>query len=152
MLTHKAGELGDEDFSADASTKTMSRYEVMDKKGRKLAECSSSLSDPKFCGEFEAYHRANDSIAVMHSPSGSTILIIEDRSPNFPNQEHRIIQIANGASRAFKLRAERIHSNPHHPLDSTYATVLGISDTDVFYMNGEKSWSKTIEELKHHDS
>lgn len=151
-LTHQAREFGDENDELDGNSKAVSLYVLTDKNGQKLAECSSSLSDPKFCGEFESYNRKNDRICVMHSPSGHTILIIEDRSPNYPNQEHRLIQLMNGTPRAFKLHAERFRTESLHPLTNTFATVVGLSDTSVFYAHGEKHWSKPIEKLKRHDS
>lgn len=151
-LVHLARRYSDEDPRAgQAVAQKTSLYELRDAESSKLAEGTSHLSDPKFGGEFEDYFRQHDTLSVMRSPSGNTLYIVEDRSPTHPHEEHRLFQKSGSGWSFTKLTPVTWRSAPGHPLDSSYAHVCALTDTEVHFEGGGRQWSAPIEQLKAHD-
>jgi hypothetical protein len=125
-------------------SRTCSVYELIDESGRKLCECPSGLSDPKYAGEFEDYYRQNDQITVRQSTSGNSVLIIEDRSPTFPRIALLLLtKNAQGAWQSRELLAPHVRGSPPN-IYGYYASVIDIDDSTIRFSTGEKQWSEKI--------
>jgi len=132
------------------STRTYSVYKLIDKEGNQIFEAPSMLSDPeKGAGEFRAYYIANDRLTVLTSKSEDTILIIEDRSPAGPNEAHILLRHGVDGKWTWsqihvstvKPPGERIVAPP----DMFFPEVQGLTDTRIWFNDGHRTWSQTIE-------
>ncbi|MFO1485105.1 MAG: hypothetical protein U1F71_17225 [Verrucomicrobiaceae bacterium] len=155
-LTHHAGEIGDEDVQADdaeVKARTTSTYHLTNGDGQMLASCGSSLSDPKFCGEFESYNRQYDDLTIFVSKTGRTVLIIEDRSPCYPHIELRLMrQKADGKWESSKLIP------PHFRTDTTktpvvnpygsFAGIEGVTDSSVLFSHNKRHWTEPFAKIE----
>lgn len=78
---------------------SLSRFRVEGSDGMKVVEFPSMLSLPSAKdGEFEQYYRKNDEISIYVSGTGNTIILVEDRSPNFPNEVFHLIKLRAGSA------------------------------------------------------
>ncbi len=128
-LIHEAGALDSEGRSyvgtprpRDVSSKWTLRA---NNQSDPLITALSNLTDPSYAGEFEAYNRENDRITVFESKTGSTILVVEDRSPAYPDKDYILFRhLPNGSWSVTTLKLEpyRRDGNP----DRLYAVFPGI--------------------------
>ena len=125
-------------------SRTRSVYELRDASGRKLCECPSGLSDPKYAGEFENYYRQNDEITVRQSVTGNSILIVEDRSPTFPRIALLLLnKDAQGMWHSKELLAPHVRGSPPN-IYGFYSSVIDINDSTIRFSTGKKQWSEQI--------
>lgn len=155
-LTHHAGEIGDGEEQADdtdVKAKSISTYHLTNGDGQVLASCGSSLNNPKFCGEFEDYNRQHDGLEVLVSETGRTVLIIENRSPCYPNIELRLMRNeADDRWKSSKLIP------PHFPTDRTklpvvnpygsFAGIEGVTDSSVLFTHDKRHWTEPFEKIE----
>lgn len=132
-----------------------SRYRIEVAEGLVLLEFRSMLSLPSSKdGEFEAYYRENDEITVFVSTSGNTILLVEDRSPTFPNAVFHLIRFQNGQARWTLMEVEAQLPSPavgqtegmsfRGPLSLSYPKVAGLTDESVIWTLDQRSWQERL--------
>jgi hypothetical protein len=115
----------------------------MDPDRKLLVSSPSFLSDPTYAGEFEDYYRRDDRTVVFQSSSGNTIVIVENRSPNYPRRAY--ILLSRGAQgnwshrelllEAFLPAHKSDQSSPEFrgPLDFVYPEIFEVTDSHLGY-------------------
>lgn len=124
--------------------RTTSHYELVGHAQRKLSTAPSMLSDPDFePAELRGHYHANDRITVFVSPSGCTILIVEDRSPAYPCRSHILLRRTHGGNWAWsQLDVPLIPRQPSVPVTQRqFPTVTGLTDTSVRFSSEGRTWS-----------
>ncbi|MDB6075209.1 MAG: hypothetical protein JWO89_2849, partial [Verrucomicrobiaceae bacterium] len=146
VLTHQAGPLCKDHSRPEVGTAdSQSTFSIhaLNQGSQKLCEAPSFLSDPKFEGEFADYYRKNDQLKVFQSATGSTVLIVEDRSPTFPHVALLLLrEESNGIWHSSELMAPHIAGDRSKNLYGLYAEVVGITDNDVMFADQDKRWSE----------
>ncbi|BCU75866.1 hypothetical protein [Luteolibacter sp. LG18] len=116
--------------------RTWSKWSLVSSAGTPLAEAPSFLSDPSGEGEFAENYRKNDRGLVFESPTGKTIVIVEDRSPTFPRRAYLMLRNTgtHWSYRELKLKAaappQPTADGPNYE-DSP--NILDLTDTAVRY-------------------
>ncbi len=109
-------------------------WQLVDGSGRVLLTVPSFLSDPELAGpEFAAYHRAHDRAEVWESATGNTVLLMEDRSPNYPDRRYMVARrdaAGNWSWRTPGLGPYRT-ARGRELVDLAYPEILGLSDEAI---------------------
>jgi hypothetical protein len=142
------------DYNSDArpqigseGTRTFSTYDLVATDQRKSFSAPSMLSDPqRELAEFRAYYRANDRITVLTSSSKNTILIVEDRSPTFPNRAHILLRRASDSTWAWSQLDVPTFPRYGPPTAKSFAHVVGLSDTTIWFSADGRAWSQPLNE------
>lgn len=153
-LRHVAGAPCDHDSDArpqigSEGTRTFSTYELVGADGTRLLSAPSMLSDPnRDSAEFRTYYLANDRVTVLTSKSRNAILIIEDRSPAYPQRAHILLRRASDGTWAWSQ--VDVPTFPKHgpPLDKSFARVVGLSDTTIWFRAEGRTWSQPLNETR----
>ena len=131
-------------------SRTFSVYKLLADSGKELCECPSGLADPKYGGEFETYYRENDTVRVMQSRTGNTILITEDRSPTFPRIALLLMRKdETGVWHSSELLAPHMPGSPPN-IYGHYLGAADITDSHIRFSTGQKQWSETFEKVTKH--
>jgi hypothetical protein len=134
-LVHEAGALDSEGRPYVGTPKPRdvpSKWSLRtDNQAAPLMTALSNLTDPSYSGEFEAYNRENDRITVYESDTGSTILIVEDRSPAYPNKDYTLFRrLASGKWSTNRLQLEPyLPTGGNPPLDFVFPQIIELRDT-----------------------
>lgn len=109
-------------------------WRLVDGSGSVLLTVPSVLSDPAVAGpEFEAYHRQNDLAEVWESASGGTLLILEDRSPNYPDRRYMVAR--RDAAGTWGWRTPGLGpyrtSGGRELVDLKFPDILGLTDEAI---------------------
>ena len=127
-------------------TRTFSTYELVGGDGAKLFTAPSMLSDPgREAAEFRAYYRANDRITVRTSDSKNTILIVEDRSPAYPQRAHILLRRNSESTWAWPQLDVPTFPRYGPPTGKSFAEVVGLSDTAILLRSEGRTWSQPFE-------
>ncbi len=128
-------------------TRTFSTYELIGADGTKLFTAPSMLSDPqRELAEFRAYYRANDQITVLTSNSKNTILIVEDRSPAYPDRAHILLRRTSDATWSWSQLKVPTFPRYGPPPEKSFAQVVGLSDTTIWFRAEGRTWSQPLNE------
>jgi hypothetical protein len=132
---------------------TESAYELRNVEGDIVLTDSSMLTDPDLGSEeLRAYHKENDFVTVAVSETGNTILIIEDRSPYYPNRSHFVLQ--RTTDEKWRSRGISVPMGPEEdkgaegfvpPTSQYWAKVIGLNDEAVVVsLDGKKSTIRIV--------
>ncbi len=129
--------------AVDGGERTYSMWSLNAPNDQILVNAPSFLTDPTYAGQFEEYYRRDDLVQVFESGSGNTVLILEDRSPTFPNRAHFILR--RDAQGHWSCREVLLESylpkenkgvaspSPQSPLDEVYPEILEVTDSYLRY-------------------
>jgi hypothetical protein len=125
---------------------TESFYELRDFAGEVVLTDSSMLTDPALGSEeLRSYHKENDFVMVAVSATGNTILVVEDRSPYYPERSHFVLQRVSDDK--WRSRGVDVPLGPEGepPTSQYWATVVGLNDEAVVVsLDGKKSTIRII--------
>ncbi len=122
--------------------RTCSIYELTETSDKVVLTAPSMLFDPQYAeAEFEAYHRENDHVSAHVSPSGQSILIVEDRSPTYPRRAQILLQRDSEGRWSWTDLVIPSHAREPEELNASsmfpgFLDVVSITDSHVIFGPG----------------
>jgi len=136
-LIHEAGGLDSDESSRGRpeAAKVPSKWTMhLPTQSTPFVYAASDLTDPKYSGEFEDYLRKYDRVSVFESDSGNAVVIVEDRSPHYPNEDHFALwKLPDGTwgSRKLEIDLIRLSDNTFH--DVAFPRIVDLQDHGLRY-------------------
>jgi hypothetical protein len=147
--------------AVNSGERTYSKWSLSSANGQTLVNAPSFLSDPTYAAEFEEYYRRDDLVQVFESVSGNTVLILEDRSPTFPNrayfmlrrdaQEHWTCREVLLQSYLPKQNTRVASPAPPSSLQEIYPSILEVTDASLRYTTATGATKVAINALPTRD-